>query len=87
MCMCVCVCVYVCVCVCVFVCAVSSTLCMCVSAEFLEYIYFCMCVSTEYIYLPNPSAQAGCDTRSIFKQSLISLNTVFLLLDWLPYQG
>ena len=28
-----------------------------------------------YPYLPNPSAQAGYDTRSIFKQSLTGLNS------------
>ena len=30
-----------------------------------------------YPYLPNPSAQAGYDTRSIFKQSLTGLNSEF----------
>ena len=35
----------------------------------------------------NPSAQTGYDTRSIFKRSLTGLNSVFLLLDWLPYQA
>ena len=28
-------------------------------------------------YLPNPSAWAGYDTRSIFKRSLIGLNSEF----------
>ena len=28
-------------------------------------------------YLPNPSARAGYDTRSIFKQSLTGLNSEF----------
>ena len=28
-------------------------------------------------YLPNPSPQAGCDTRSVFKQSSISFNSEF----------
>ena len=28
-------------------------------------------------YLPNPSARAGCDTRSIFKRSLTGLNSEF----------
>ena len=28
-------------------------------------------------YLPNPSAQAGYDTRSIFKRSLTGLNSEF----------
>ena len=27
---------------------------------------------------------AGCDTRSIFKESIAGLISVFLLLDWLP---
>ena len=30
-----------------------------------------------YTYLPNPSTQAGYDTRSIFKQSLTGLNSEF----------
>ena len=30
-----------------------------------------------YIYLPNPSARAGYDTRSIFKWSLTGLNSEF----------
>ena len=32
---------------------------------------------TVYPYLPNPSARAGYDTRSIFKRSLTSLNSEF----------
>ena len=28
-------------------------------------------------YLPNPSAQAGYDTRSIFKQNLTGLNSEY----------
>ena len=35
----------------------------------LELILWC--------YLPNPSARAGCDTRSNFKQSLTGLNSEF----------
>ena len=31
----------------------------------------------RYSYLPNPSARAGCDTRSIFKRSLTGLNSEF----------
>ena len=31
----------------------------------------------HYIYLLNPSARAGCDTRSIFKRSLTGMNSVF----------
>ena len=34
----------------------------------------------------NTSAWTECETRSIFKRSLIGLNTEFLL-DWLSYQG
>ena len=30
-----------------------------------------------FTYLPNPSARAGCDTRSIFKRSLAGLNLEF----------
>ena len=33
--------------------------------------------SSCYSYLPNPSAQAGYDTRSIFKRSLTGLNSEF----------
>ena len=52
--------------------------------EFLILIYF-LCynvISTfvVYIYLPNPSAQAGYDTRPIFKRSLTEFR-VFLLLE------
>ena len=39
------------------------------------------------MYLPKHLAQAEYDTRSIFKWSLADLNSVFLLLDWLPYQS
>ena len=44
---------------------------------------FCICSGTkrEVIIFTNPSARAGYDTRSIFKQSLAGLNSVFLLLD------
>ena len=31
----------------------------------------------EWYYLPNPSARAGYDTRSIFKRSLTGLNSEF----------
>ena len=44
---------------------------------------FCICAMYVFTY---PSAQTGCSTRSIFK-SLMGLNSVFLLLDWLPYHG
>ena len=36
----------------------------------------------EYV-ITNPSTWAGCDTRSIAKQSLTGLKSVFLLRDWL----
>ena len=45
-----------------------------------------------YIYI-NSSAQAGCDTRSLFKRSVTECNflsgvfRVHLLLDWLPNKG
>ena len=32
---------------------------------------------TTCMYLPNPPSQAGCDTRSIFKQSKTGLNSEF----------
>ena len=42
--------------------------------------YWCWC-SRGYLltlsYLPNPSARAGYDTRSIFKRSLTGLNSEF----------
>ena len=41
----------------------------------------------KYIYI-NPSTRAGYDTRSIFYVKFNWLEfRVFLLLDWLPYQG
>ena len=36
--------------------------------------------ATLWSYLPNPSARAGYDTRSIFKRSLTGLNSEFFLL-------
>ena len=36
------------------------------------------------MYLPNPSAM---DTRSIIKESINGLNSIFLLQNWLPNQG
>ena len=32
---------------------------------------------SDLSYLPNPSARAGYDTRSIFKRSLIGFNSQF----------
>ena len=45
---------------------------------FVKQIYYrhTICIYI-YIYLPNPSARAGYDTRSIFKQSLTGLNSQF----------
>ena len=34
-------------------------------------------IDSTSIYLPNPSARAGYDTRSIFKRSLTGLNSEF----------
>ena len=45
-------------------------------------ISFC-CV---YIY-PTPPSQTGHGTRSTFIWSKTDLNSIFLLLDWLPYQS
>ena len=42
-----------------------------------------MCVS---IYPPPPLAKAECDGRLTFKRSLTGLNSVFILLNWLPTQ-
>ena len=60
----------------------------------ISHPYLCPNISTSlstyliYIYIfTNSSARAGYDTRSIFKQSLTGLNSVFLLLDKLPHQG
>ena len=43
-----------------------------------------LCLPFDYIYflsyLPNPSARAGYDTRSIFKRSLTGLNSEFFFL-------
>ena len=38
-------------------------------------------------YSPTPPLQAGCDTRSIFKQGLANLNSAFSLPNWLSYEG
>ena len=37
----------------------------------------CLPLSFIISYLPNPSARAGYDTRSIFKRSLTGLNSEF----------
>ena len=52
---------------------------------YIVYIIFFICYNIEFYvykeiywsYLPNPSAQAGYDTRSIFKRSLTGLNSEF----------
>ena len=38
-----------------------------------------------HMYLNNPSAQAGATKSQFLKQSLRSLNSIFLFLVWLPY--
>ena len=38
------------------------------------------------MYLPAPSHKHDMIQDEFFKQSLAGLNSVFLLLDWLPYQ-
>ena len=51
-------------------------------------VIFIISLSVSFSYLPNPSARAGYDTRSIFKRCLTGLNSeFFLLLDLLPHQG
>ena len=45
-------------------------------------------IDIRYMYLPNPSAQAECNIVSIFWAEFNRFELrVFLLLDWLPYQG
>ena len=41
----------------------------------------CVCI------YPIPPPWAGCDTRSIFKQSTVVFNSAFPLPDWLSNQG
>ena len=48
---------------------------MALSGNTLESQY--ISTPTLWVYISKPSAQAGCDTRSIFKQSLTGLNSVF----------
>ena len=48
------------------------------------YMYVSMCA---FMYIPNPSARAGCDIWSIFQAEFNRFKfRVFLLLDRLPYQ-
>ena len=42
-------------------------------------MFLVICIHLIYVYLPNPSAQARCDTRSIFNKSLTGLNSDFSL--------
>ena len=52
--------------------------------EYIEILeYMCVWVDLAYMYI---LLWAACDTMSIFKHSTTDLNSVFLLLDWLPYQ-
>ena len=46
---------------------------------FITFAYWSTLAQSESMlsYLPNPSAQAGYDTRSIFKRSLTGLNLEF----------
>ena len=37
--------------------------------------YISIYIPPQYIYLPNPYARVGYDTRSIFKQSLTGFNS------------
>ena len=48
----------------------------CQFAAFLYHLIRFLCL-ISYPYLPNPSARAGYDTRSIFKRSLTGLNSEF----------
>ena len=38
------------------------------------------------LYLLILLSKSGCITRLILKRSTAGLNSIFLLLDWLPYQ-
>ena len=73
--MCVYMCLWVYVCVCMFVCmCMLANVCVCMSVYIYACVYVCLHI---YIYLPNLSEQAGCDTSSIFKQSITGLNLEF----------
>ena len=53
---------------------------VCVYVLYYVYTYMCFVCVCTYIcvsYLPNPSAWAGYDTRSIFMRSLTGLNSEF----------
>ena len=87
------VCIYVCACVymCVYMC-VYIYICVCVYACVYMYVYVCvyMCVYIYVcvcMYLPNPSATAGYGSPWIFRWSKTDLNSIFLLLNWLPWTG
>ena len=71
-----------------FGCSVNPDIYVYININIYIYIYIyiyiracvCVCVFT------NLSTRIGCETRPIFKQKLWSFNSVFLVLDWLPYQ-
>ena len=49
---------------------------------YIPYIIYNACIIYYYTYLPNPSARAGYDTRSIFQAEFNRFEfRVFLLLD------
>ena len=90
--------VYVCrLCVCVCVCFVIARVRRCVYlsyvyvrvasdrmlCECVSYVCIvCMYVSVCMYLFTNLYTGVGCDTRSIFKQGLTGLNSVFFVLDW-----
>ena len=49
------------------------------------YIYVCVCVCV-CVCLPNPFVSMM-RNKDNFKLNLAGLNSVFILIDWLPYQG
>ena len=47
-------------------------------SKYVKLFYILYISQTIYLlYLPNPSARAGYDTKSIFKRSLTGLNSEF----------
>ena len=76
-CVCMCGCMYLCTCVYVYL-YIYIYMCVCVCMWVHIYIYVCVCLYIYvyiYIYFSNLSDQAGCDSRSVFKQSLTGLNS------------
>ena len=51
-----------------------------------KWLYYAKYLSSSKVYPTRPSC-AGCDTTLISKQNFWLEFKVFLLLDWLPYQG